>query len=57
MNFDNINKQWHDKNKMPTRPTMDQRIVWWKDHMLNCGCRGIPADVKAAIQEQIANEN
>jgi hypothetical protein len=56
MNFDNINKKWHDLHKMPARPTMDQRVEWWKEHMLNCGCRGIPSDVKAEIERRIAEE-
>jgi hypothetical protein len=52
MNFDNINKQWHEKNKMPSRPTMDQRIEWHKAHILNCGCRGVPPEVKAEIERR-----
>lgn len=49
MNLANVNVKWHDKNKMPSRPTMDKRVVWWKEHMVNYGCRGVPPDIKAEI--------
>lgn len=34
-----INKEWHEKNKMPKNPTMDQRIEWHLNHLKNCHCR------------------
>lgn len=36
-----INKEWHLKNKMPEKPTMEQRIKWHLAHAKNCGCRKI----------------
>ena len=52
MNLKNLNRQWHADNKMPDRPTLDQRVEWHKEHMLHCGCRGIPADIKAEIEKR-----
>jgi len=37
-----INKKWHKQNPMPKNPTLEQRIIWHKDHVRNCGCRPIP---------------
>lgn len=34
-----INKEWHEKNKMPKNPTIDQRIEWHLNHLKNCHCR------------------
>ena len=57
MNLANVNVKWHDKNKMPSRPTMDVRVKWWTEHMLNCGCRGVPPDIKAEILRRNEEEN
>lgn len=37
----NINKEWHEKNKMPKNPTFDQRVKWHLEHQKNCSCRKI----------------
>jgi len=34
-----INKEWHEKNKMPKNPSFEDRILWHKDHFKNCKCR------------------
>lgn len=34
-----INKDWHLANKMPKKPTLDQRIKWHLEHAKNCKCR------------------
>lgn len=34
-----INREWHEKNKMPKNPSFEQRIKWHKEHMKNCKCR------------------
>jgi hypothetical protein len=39
----NINKEWHDANKMPKNATFEQRAQWHLEHQKNCGCRPIPA--------------
>ena len=36
-----INKEWHDKNKMPLNPTFEQRVKWHLAHQKNCSCRPI----------------
>lgn len=37
-----INKEWHAENKMPKRPTLDERIAWHSQHRKHCACREIP---------------
>lgn len=37
-----INKDWHEKNKMPKNPTFEQRVKWHLEHQKNCSCRPIP---------------
>lgn len=34
-----INAAGHLKNKMPKNPTMEERVIWHKEHMENCQCR------------------
>lgn len=37
-----INKEWHEKNKMPKNPSFEQRVKWHLEHQKNCNCRPIP---------------
>ena len=40
-----INKEWHEKNKMPEKATEEQRIEWHLEHVKYCACRPIPKGV------------
>ncbi len=40
--MNNINKEWHLRNKMPKNPTFEERVNWHTAHELNCNCRTIP---------------
>jgi hypothetical protein len=44
-----INKEWHEKNRMPKNPTLEQRIQWHIAHAANCACRPIPPKLQAEI--------
>ena len=46
-----INKEWHLRNKMPARPTPEQRIAWHIEHARNCSCRPIPEKLRLEIAE------
>lgn len=37
-----INKEWHEKNRMPKNATFAQRIIWHIEHSKNCKCRPLP---------------
>lgn len=47
-----INKQWHIKNKMPKRASVNQKIQWHADHARECGCRPIPPNINAKMTER-----
>lgn len=44
-----LNAAWHERHPMPARPTLDQRITWHREHEKRCGCRPMPAKLKALI--------
>jgi hypothetical protein len=37
-----INKEWHEKNKMPENAKFEERVIWHLAHQKNCNCRPIP---------------
>lgn len=45
-----INKAWHLENKMPQKPTFEQRVNWHLEHNKVCCCRPIP---KKLLEEMI----
>ncbi len=50
-----INKEWHLKNKMPAKPTLEQRIQWHLSHQQNCQCRPIPENLIEEIKKKKMN--
>jgi hypothetical protein len=44
-----INKEWHEKNRMPKSPTPQLRIDSHVVHAANCSCRPIPEKLRAEI--------
>jgi len=47
-----INAVWHKANRMPTKPTVDQRIAWHIDHAANCACRKPTPGVLAMMRKR-----
>lgn len=47
-----LNKEWHEKNKMPKNPSLEQRIKWHLEHAKHCTCRPIPDKLLDAIKKQ-----
>jgi len=37
-----MNKDWHERNKMPPKATLEQRIKWHGEHKKHCACREAP---------------
>ena len=37
-----MNKLWHQQNKMPAKPSLEQRIQWHQEHQIHCACREAP---------------
>jgi uncharacterized protein YdhG (YjbR/CyaY superfamily) len=46
----NVNARWHLAHKMPKNATDMQRIRWHVTHARHCGCRPIPAGVRALMR-------
>jgi hypothetical protein len=44
-----INREWHEKNRMPKNPSEQQQIEWHVAHAQNCDCRPMPEWVKAQV--------
>lgn len=41
-----LNKIWHQKNRMPAKATLEQRIQWHEEHQKHCACRAVPKSLK-----------
>jgi hypothetical protein len=46
-----MNRTWHEKNKMPEKPSLEERIGWHTEHAKQCGCRPVPKSLLARIKE------
>ena len=47
-----MNRDWHAKNQMPKRATLEERVRWHEEHARVCGCRPMPPTVLAAIEKR-----
>lgn len=47
-----LNRAWHEKNKMPNKATLNQKIQWHTDHARECGCREIPGRILQKMTER-----
>lgn len=47
-----LNKEWHEKNRMPKNPTLDQRVVWHIEHSKHCSCRTMPKNIEEEIKKR-----
>ncbi len=47
-----LNYEWHLKNKMPAKATIDQRIKWHLEHIKYCECREIPEKLVEEIKKK-----
>lgn len=45
-----FNKDWHLKNKMPIKASLEQRYEWHLAHQKNCNCRPIPEKLLSQIK-------
>ncbi len=47
-----LNKEWHLKNKMPEKPTFEERVKWHLEHVKHCACRPIPAKLAEEMKKK-----
>jgi hypothetical protein len=45
-----LNAAWHQRNRMPPKANLEQRIEWHLAHARACACREIPKTVLAAVR-------
>ena len=43
-------REWHRTHPMPVKPRREQRVAWHAEHALVCGCREVPASLKADVE-------
>jgi hypothetical protein len=48
-------RDWHRAHPMPTRPSRAQRVAWHAEHAVVCGCREVPASLKADVAAAARN--
>jgi len=51
-----INKEWHEKHKMPKNATFEQRMKWHIEHQKHCACYPISDKLKKEIKEYQENK-
>ncbi|MBK8090360.1 MAG: hypothetical protein IPK31_22090 [Chitinophagaceae bacterium] len=47
-----LNKEWHLKNRMPEKATLEQRIAWHLEHAKNCSCREMSEKLKEEMRKR-----
>jgi hypothetical protein len=48
-----INREWHEANRMPKNPTLEQRIDWHQAHLEHCQCRtDLPPKLLAEMKKR-----
>ena len=52
-----IDREWHEKNRMPKNPTVEQRVQWHLEHGKHCACRPIPAKLLDRVKELRRSRN
>ncbi len=45
-----LNAEWHKQHRMPKNPTFEERMRWHVEHAKQCGCRPMPAKIRAATR-------
>jgi len=47
-----INKKWHEANRMPKNPSIEQKIKWHLRHSKKCSCRPVPKKLLTEIRKR-----
>ncbi len=45
-----LNATWHERHPMAKNPTTKQRLAWHRAHEKHCGCRPMPAKLRALLR-------
>ena len=47
-----MNRTWREAHPLPRGANLQQRIEWYIAHAAACGCRDMPASVRAAVEQR-----
>jgi uncharacterized damage-inducible protein DinB len=47
-----INARWHKAHRMPRNASLEQRVQWHLAHSEACGCREMPATIRAELRRR-----
>jgi len=47
-----INREWHEKNRMPANANFEQRVKWHLAHQKHCSCRPLPAKLAEEMKKK-----
>jgi hypothetical protein len=47
-----INREWHEKHKMPKNPTVGQRLQWHIEHSKHCDCRPLSKTLVSELRKR-----
>jgi hypothetical protein len=47
-----MNREWHAKNQMPPKASLDQRIRWHREHQKHCACREVPKSLLPRMKQK-----
>jgi hypothetical protein len=51
-----MNREWHARNPMPPKATVEQRVQWHKEHQKHCACREIPKSLVPYFKPRAKSE-
>ncbi|MBS1636538.1 MAG: hypothetical protein JST26_11535 [Bacteroidetes bacterium] len=47
-----INREWHEKHRMPENASFEQRVAWHLEHQKHCQCRPIPEKLLEQMKQK-----
>lgn len=47
-----MNREWHEQNKLSPKASLDDRVAWHLEHLVNCACRPIPSALLQEIEKR-----
>ena len=47
-----FNRQWHERHRLGSGASLDDRVRWHLEHAEVCGCRPIPARARKEIERR-----
>lgn len=47
-----LNREWHLAHVLGRNASLDDRVAWHSEHVQVCGCRDMPASIRAEIERR-----